>query len=86
MCSGQIFGINAQMISTILLALTLGVLIFYTVFTYKLKEATAKQTKLSLRPFVTFSYSRGLYYGNIGHSPALNVNLNPPPKFHIPVF
>jgi hypothetical protein len=65
-------------ISTIAIIFTLIVLIIYTRETYRLRKETAKQTELSLRPFVVIKvFNDRLIYKNIGHSHALDVETEP---------
>lgn len=72
----QWFQIYGAMIQTIALLVTLGVIIFYTVFTHGLKKATVKQTELSLRPCITFTWDRGFRFKNAGFSPAFNIKID----------
>lgn len=63
-------------IQTVALAVTLGVLIKYTVETKRLREATVKQNELRLRPCITIYYENKFLFKNIGHSPALNIRID----------
>jgi hypothetical protein len=82
--AAQFFQDWGSMISTLALIATLGVIIWYTIETRKLRKTTVKQTELGLRPFViisVFEDSAGqpqrLVYKNIGHSPAIAVWTEP---------
>ena len=79
-----------SIIQTVALLATLGVIIWYACETQKLRKETVKQTELSLRPFVTITQSESatyspekgaethpLLYKNIGHGPALDVEIKP---------
>jgi len=72
----QIYGIMIQTIQTIALLITLGVIILYTIFTYGLKKTTVKQTELSLRPCIIFTWDSGFRFKNTGLSPALNIKID----------
>lgn len=65
--------LTAEGVQTIALVFTLGVLIWYTIETHKLRRETAKQTELQLSPFITI---QGNKYRNIGHSTALNIKMD----------
>jgi len=65
-----------DVIQTVALAITLGVLIKYTLETKKLREATVKQNELGLRPCITINYKYKFLFKNIGHSPALNITID----------
>lgn len=80
-CVAQFFQVWGSMISSLALLATLCVIIWYAFETRRLREATVKQTELSLRPFVVISVfedsaglSQRLIYKNIGHSPAIDVH------------
>ena len=79
MCIIDLFKNPGDLISTLVLIITLVVIIFYTVATFGLKKAAVKQTELNLRPFVVIcihtdgSGHSELVYKNIGHSPALDI-------------
>ena len=79
MCLSQFFETYGQMISTLLLTGTLVVLVVYTVFTHGLKKATVKQNELRQRPCVILVKGQvgHLILKNIGHSPALNIEIEP---------
>lgn len=83
MCVIRLFQNPGDFISTLVLIITLVVLVFYTIATFGLKKAAVKQTELNLRPFIiirTLTDSAGqseMVYKNIGHSPALDVIIQP---------
>jgi len=65
-------------IETVLLAVTLIVLIKYTIETHKLRKESEKQTELQLRPFIILTsheQKRVYYFRNIGNGTAMKVNL-----------
>lgn len=65
-----------DIIQTVALAVTLGVIIKYTIETKRLREATVKQNVLRLRPCITIYYEYKFLFKNIGHSPALNIRID----------
>ena len=74
----QFFQVYGTMISTLALIATLIVLIIYTIFTYQLRKVTLKQTELRLTPWIILEYKiKSLRLKNIGHSPALNIRIDP---------
>jgi len=68
------FQTNGAMVQTIALIVTLVVLICYTIETSRLRRTTVKQTVMGLRPCI---HLQGKNYVNIGHSPALNITIEP---------
>lgn len=77
MCIINLFETPGDFISTLVLVIILGVLIFYTIATFGLKKATVKQNELRLRPCIIIEKVKGgLNFNNIGHSHALNVNID----------
>lgn len=77
-CVAQFFQTWGAMITTIALVVTLVVIIIYTCETKKLRKATFKQTELSLTPWIILEYKiKSLRLKNIGHSPALNIRIEP---------
>lgn len=63
-------------ISDFILIVTLGVIVWYAIETHKLRQETAKQKELQLRPFVMLINFEGKYaLKNLGFSPALNVKI-----------
>ena len=73
------FEAYGNMISTVALIITLGVLIWYACETRGLKRQTVKQTELSQRPFVMIfeAGNHRLKYKNSGQGTALNISIKP---------
>ena len=79
LCLAKFFDTYGNMISTVALLITLGVLIWYALETRKLRKETVKQTELSVRPYVILTPALvrdGLYFENIGLSHALDVTID----------
>src|SRR5262245_19137409 len=60
-----------------LLFVTVGLVVFYTIETYRLRREAQTQTELQLRPFVIFepTEGKGFCVRNIGNNTALNVKV-----------
>jgi hypothetical protein len=74
------FKMYGETLSTAALIITLGILIWYTWETRKLRIETVKQTELSLRPCVVLFGNDEVgsnYIENIGNGAALNVIIEP---------
>ena len=75
-CLAQFFQVWGSMIQTIALVATLIIIIFYTIFTYQLRRAAIKQTKLQLTPYIILKYKDDLICKNIGNGSAINVEIS----------
>jgi hypothetical protein len=63
---------------TIAVALTGGVVIWYTIETQLLRKETQKQTEIQIRPLVIIEITdRTFFLKNLGFGPALNVQIRP---------
>lgn len=79
----QFFQTWGAMISTLALLATLGVIIWYSYETRRLRKATVKQTELQLTPYLILNYAvekeipeyTYLLCKNIGNTSALNVRV-----------
>ena len=70
-----------EIINTIVLAVTAGIIAWYTVETHRLRRETVRQNELQLRPYVvpSFSATRDSYkleLKNIGKGTATNVRID----------
>lgn len=76
-CVAQFFQVWGSMIQTGALLATLIIIVFYTIFTYQLRRAAIKQTKLQLTPYIILKYKDDdLICKNISDSPAINVEIS----------
>jgi len=75
LCLAKFFDTYGNMISTVALIITLGVLFWYACEARGLKKESIKQTELSLRPYVILIHTGSglLSFENIGQSHALDV-------------
>jgi len=64
-----------NIIQTLTICATLGVLIWYTIETAGLRRAANKQNDISLRPCIIVDFLNR-WIRNIGHSPALDVQID----------
>jgi len=76
LCVAQFFQVWGSMIQTIALVATLIIIVFYTIFTYQLRRAAIKQTKLQLTPYIILKYKDDLICKNIGNGSAINVEIS----------
>jgi len=64
-------------VSVIILAITAGILLWYSLETKRLADLTAKQIKITVKPIITIiGIDNNLKLKNIGKSPALNIIVN----------
>lgn len=72
---GSMISTLFQVISTLALILTLGVLIWYAITTWLLRQETVRQTELKLRPYLILTPTKTnlVYIENIGNGHALDV-------------
>jgi hypothetical protein len=65
-----------QLVSIIILAITAGILLWYSYETKRLADLTAKQIKINIKPIIIVnSISNYCRLKNIGKSPALNITV-----------
>ena len=78
LCLAKFFDTYGNMISTVALIITLGVLIWYACEARGLKKESIKQTELSQRPYVILIHTGSglLSFENIGLSHALDVSVD----------
>ncbi len=80
LCLAKFFDTYGNMISTVALIITLGVLFWYACEARGLKKESIKQTGLSLRPYVILTLAsygtQSLNFENIGLSHALDVTID----------
>ncbi len=72
-CISQFFQTWGSMITTLALLATLGVIIWYSCETRRLRKETVRQTELQLTPHLILDYKEDLVCKNVGNSTALNV-------------
>jgi len=66
------------MINIIVLALTFGAIVWYTVETFRLRKINEKQIRINILPLIAIvDIGNEIRLKNIGKSPALNVTINP---------
>jgi len=71
---GEMGSSTVQLVSVIILAITAGILLWYSAETKRLTDLTAKQIKISVKPIITIiGIDNSLRLKNIGKSPALNI-------------
>lgn len=71
---GEMGNSTVQLVSVIILALTAGILLWYSAETKRLADLTAKQIKINIKPIITIiGIDNSLRLKNIGKSPALNI-------------
>lgn len=75
---GSMISTLFQVISTLALILTLGVLIWYAITTWLLRQETVRQTELKLRPYLILTPTKTnlVYIENIGNGHALDVRFD----------
>ena len=74
---GDMGSSTVQLVSVIILAITAGILLWYSAETKRLADLTAKQIKISVKPIITIiGIDNSLRLKNIGKSPALNIIVN----------
>lgn len=71
---GEMGNSTVQLVSVIILAITAGILLWYSAETKRLADLTAKQIKINIKPIITIiGIDNSLRLKNIGKSPALNI-------------
>lgn len=73
---GEMGNSTVQLVSVIILAITAGILLWYSAETKRLADLTAKQIKINIKPIITIiGVDNSLRLKNIGRNAALNISV-----------